>query len=95
MPVLVEPALDLLEAMDFAVADDLPVFKKASRIACDLNHHLFDTLYHALALEHSYTLVTADETYFRKARSLGSIVRLADWERVASSFTESAEKPPS
>jgi len=84
-PEVVEPALDLLEAMEFPVIHDLSSFKRASRIARDLNHHLFDTLYHAVALEHDCTLVTADETYFRKARSLGSIVRLAHWEKAAGS----------
>ena len=84
-PEVVEPALDILEAMEFPVSSDLPAFKRASRIARDLNHHLFDTLYHAVALEHGRTLVTADYHYFRKARSLGRIVRLTDWHRAANS----------
>lgn len=51
--------------------------------ACDLSHrlqhHLFDTLYHAVALERSAaTLVTADEGYFRKAKAVGRITRLRD-----------------
>lgn len=52
----------------------------AVKLACDLRHHLFDTLYHALALEHpGGLLVTADDAYFTKARSQGSIVRLCDF----------------
>jgi predicted nucleic acid-binding protein len=82
-PEVVEPALDLLDAMEFPVTRDVSVFKRASRIAHDLNHHLFDTLYHAVALEQGCTLVTADDTYFRKASSLGRIGRLADWRGTA------------
>jgi predicted nucleic acid-binding protein len=48
-------------------------------IAVGLNHHLFDTLYHAVALEEGATLVTADEAYFAKAKQLGGIERLADF----------------
>lgn len=51
-----------------------------SRIAHDLDHHLFDTLYHAIAFEYEYTLVTADDHYFRKSQHLGRIVRLSTWQ---------------
>jgi predicted nucleic acid-binding protein len=85
----VEPALDLLDAMEFPVTSDLPALKRASKIARDLNHHLFDTFYHAVALENGYTLVTADDHYFRKARWLGGIRRLANWNEGAQS--ENAE----
>lgn len=52
---------------------------KAAELAIKLNHHLFDTLYHAMALEHDATLVTADERYFAKARKLGSIELLQNF----------------
>jgi len=42
-------------------------------------HHLFDTLYHAVALEEGATLVTADAAYFAKAKDLGGIELLADF----------------
>lgn len=82
-PEAAEPALDLLDAMEFPVADELHIFKRASRIARELNHHLFDTLYHAVALEHGCTLVTADDTYFRKSQALGRILRLQNWQEAA------------
>jgi hypothetical protein len=44
-----------------------------------LKHHLFDTLYHAVALEEQATLVTADEVYFGKAKDLGAIQLLGDF----------------
>jgi len=76
----VEAALDLLTDMGFPVIESRVIFKRASRIACELNHHLFDTLYHALALETGLTLISADEAYFLKARRLGGIMRLASWQ---------------
>jgi predicted nucleic acid-binding protein len=50
-------------------------------MAIELRHHLFDTLYHAVALERGASLVTADDAYFRKAYRLGGIVRLAEWRQ--------------
>ncbi len=49
-------------------------------VAVKLNHHLFDTLYHAVALgTPATTLVTADLRYFRKARRFGAICPLAEF----------------
>ena len=45
-----------------------------------LNHHLFDTLYHAVALEEKATLVTADRKYYDKARRMGSILMLEEFD---------------
>ncbi|HEV2853533.1 MAG TPA: type II toxin-antitoxin system VapC family toxin [Thermoanaerobaculia bacterium] len=80
-PEFAEPALDLLDAMEFPAIEDLSVLKRASRISRDLNHHLFDTLYHAVALEYDHTLVTADDHYFRKAKHLGRMVLLKAWPK--------------
>jgi predicted nucleic acid-binding protein len=44
---------------------------------------LFDTLYHAVALQTpGCTLVTADKVYYRKAKVLGQIQLLEDFEFV-------------
>ena len=48
-------------------------------MAVDLDHHLFDALYHATALEYDACLITADDRYHRKARTLAGIVHLRDW----------------
>lgn len=71
--------LDLLDALELPVAADVPVYKRAATLAQTLDHHLFDTLYHAVALDRGATLITADEHYWRKARELGATVRLVDW----------------
>ena len=79
IPDQAERVLDLLDALELPVADGVPLYKRAASLAQTLDHHLFDTLYHAVALDSGGILVTADEHYWRKARELGAVVRLADW----------------
>jgi predicted nucleic acid-binding protein len=70
---------DLID-IGFVTVDDLGIVASAIELSQDLQHHLFDTLYHAVALAKAdRVLVTADETYYRKAVSRGQIMRLADW----------------
>lgn len=53
-------------------------YRTAARLATESGAHLFDTLYHAVALEVRGTLVTADLRYLRMAPA-GRVVALADW----------------
>ncbi|MBI4754191.1 MAG: type II toxin-antitoxin system VapC family toxin [Betaproteobacteria bacterium] len=62
------------------VVDSPAVYRGAMGLAQRLRHHLFDTLYHAVALEEDATLVTADERYFRTAAAEGHIVLLRDFD---------------
>jgi predicted nucleic acid-binding protein len=78
-PDLAEESIGLLDLMEFPVALDLAVLQRASQMARALNHHLFDTLYHAVALEYDATLVTADDRYARKAKKLGKLIPLQEW----------------
>ena len=74
--------LDVLDlwAMEAPVLATANVYLVASQLAIELQHHLFDTLYHAVALEaDDAVLVTADERYYRKAQARGRIVRLAEY----------------
>ncbi len=80
-PNIVDNAIDLLDAMEFATADGTEVYKRASAIAREARHHVFDTLYHAVALEHEVDLVTADIKYLNKAGKLGRLVSLEGWEQ--------------
>lgn len=51
------------------------VYEQACCQSVDLNHHLFDTLYHSVALQYSDTLfITADTQYFRNAAKLGQLI---------------------
>ena len=79
-PEKVNRAIDLLDAMEITVKATAPEFKLASRLAVDLDHHLFDTLYHALALREETMLITADRRYFNKAAEIGSINMLTDFD---------------
>ncbi len=84
-PETLDEDLRDLAALAPTVLDTLAVYRSAGRLAARLKHHLFDTLYHAVAFSLSgATLVTADERYYRKAREVGRILRLADfaqWEQ--------------
>jgi predicted nucleic acid-binding protein len=72
----------MLAALELPTTDDPSVIRRATRLAIETNHHLFDTLYHAVALEHEDALlVTADDRYYRKAERYGMITALRDWGR--------------
>ncbi len=62
-----------VEALGFTAIDTLEIYQRAGRLANKLNHHLFDTLYHAVALETGAEFVTADRKYARKARGEGAL----------------------
>lgn len=79
-PSRARQAVSLLHALEFPVVTGVEVYHKACDLSASLKEHLFDTLYHAVALtESSATLVTADEQYYRKAYRAGRIVRLKEF----------------
>ena len=79
-PERARQAVSLLHALEFPVVTGVEVYHKACDLSASLKQHLFDTLYHAVALtESSATLVTADEQYYRKAHRAGRIVRLKEF----------------
>ena len=72
-PSTAEASLRDLMDIEMTVSADRATYSRAVAIAIELEHHLFDTLYHALALARRGVLVTADQRYLRKARALGGI----------------------
>lgn len=79
-PQAAERAVSHLMAMELPIADSPGIYLTACELAERFNHHLFDTLYHAVALqEPGAVLVSADERYYQKARAAGAIVRLSEW----------------
>ena len=62
-------------------AGSLGVYRRAMQLSRQLDHHLFDTLYHAVAFEEDTTLITADARYYNKASVLGNIMLLGDFSR--------------
>lgn len=72
---------DLLD-LSIPTRGDTVVCARAMQLSQQLGHHLFDTLYHAVALEtEGALLVTADDSYRVKAQQggLGRIVALSEW----------------
>jgi len=74
------PDLQSVLLMGRTVASNA-MLNRALALSRQLDHHLFDTLYHAVALEEGATLITADRRYFEKAQGMGSIVLLEDYPK--------------
>ena len=75
-------AANLRELLDIEieVVAGEAVYVRAIALAFRHGQHLFDTLYHAVALEvEGAWLVTADDRYAGKAKSSGRLLRLADY----------------
>ena len=72
--------MDNLAQLNITWVAPTVAYAKAIELARQLDHHLFDTLYHAVALSiPGAVLVTADRRYFVKAQQLGQIAWLADF----------------
>ena len=70
-----------LQQLEWEVLDNPLAYETAIRLSIKLGHHLFDTLYHATALTvPDALLVTADESYYRKAREHGQVSLLWEFE---------------
>lgn len=71
----------MLSALELPKTDEPFILRRGVELAIELKQHLFDTCYHAVALETpDTTLITADERYLRAARVKGRIMDLMDWE---------------
>ncbi len=71
--------LDLLN-IERRTLDTPDIYATALELAIRHQHHLFDALYHAVALNTpGATLITADRRYYHKAETEGRIVLLSDW----------------
>jgi predicted nucleic acid-binding protein len=72
--------LDLLQ-ISYRTLASPEAYLTALDLAMRHQHHLFDTLYHAVALHTpGAVLITADKRYYDKARTEGQIVLLADFK---------------
>ena len=75
--------LDDLLQLPLHTARAPDVLARAVALSVQLRHHLFDTLYHAVALQTPGAVcVTADRRYLGKAHALGRIVWLGDYQHV-------------
>ena len=67
----------LLQSVEWEVAEWPALYMTAMDLSIRLRHHVFDTLYHAIALHRDGArLVTADVAYVEKASAEGGIVEL-------------------
>lgn len=79
-PDIAAQATALLYAMEIPVRNSVEVYRHACALATEFDHHVFDTLYHAVAFDlRDATLVTADRRYYLKARKKGAIALLGDF----------------
>ncbi len=70
-----------LQTLDWQVLETSELYQRAMLLADDLDHHLFDTLYHAVAgCLPEAMLVTTDRRYKHKAADLACICLLEDLE---------------
>jgi predicted nucleic acid-binding protein len=74
-PGLVDDALLILDDMRPVTIAGAPVLRRAADLSIALHHHLFDTLYHAVALQEGATLVTADQRTSTKPRATVPLLR--------------------
>ena len=79
-PQTVDHDVSNLYALELPVLDTPGLYLSACELSRSLGQHLFDTLYHAVALETAdASLITADERYYRSAAARGSIALLKDF----------------
>jgi len=72
--------IDNLAQLNITWAAPTVAYTRAIELARQLDHHLFDAGYHAVALSASgAVLVTADRRYYAKAQHLGQIASLAEF----------------
>lgn len=77
-----EDLQDLLQ-LPLHTAGTPDILARAVELAVQLQHHLFDTLYHAVALQTPGAVcVTADRRYLAKAHTVGRITWLGDYQHV-------------
>jgi predicted nucleic acid-binding protein len=80
-PATAADDVTMLNALELPATDEPLVLRRGVELAMELGQHLFDTFYHALALETpAGILITADDRYLHAAREKGQIMHLMDWK---------------
>lgn len=79
-PAAAREYVDALYALRIPVSDAPEMYSLACELAVGTGQHVFDTLYHAVALlSADCLLVTADERYYKTARGRGNITLLRNF----------------
>jgi predicted nucleic acid-binding protein len=80
-PVTARRDIGILCALGVPTVDLPEVYAVACDIGVATGQHVFDTLYHAVALlSGDCALVTADERYYRRAHELGAVFLLSQFQ---------------
>ncbi len=89
-------AASLLQAMlDLGLREETPHGYVATIVSLMRDHKVtfYDAAYHALAIRHRGTMLTADRAYAKKAAPAGHVKLLSDWRPpAASGITSSAPR---
>lgn len=83
-------AASLLQAMlDLGIREEAPHGYAAAIVALMREHAVtfYDAAYHALAIRHRGTMITADRAYVKRAARAGHITLLNDWRAPAAGNT--------
>jgi predicted nucleic acid-binding protein len=75
-------AASLLQAMlDLRIREEAPHGYAAAIVSLMREHTVtfYDAAYHALAIRHRGTMITADRAYVKKAARAGHVALLNDW----------------
>lgn len=75
-PARLTDSADVIYGINIQMMGGRMIHMHAAKLSTALNHHLFETHYHAVAIACDATLITADERYFEKANGLGNIILL-------------------
>ncbi len=82
-------AASLLQAMlDLGIREEAPHRDAGTILRLMRDHRVtfYDAAYHALAIRHRGTMITADRAYVKKAGRAGHVVLLSDWRSPSSKF---------
>lgn len=77
-------AHEMLQAMiELGLHEEAPGTHVDAALGLMRDYHVtfYDAAYHALAMHHGATMVTADKAYVRKAGRAGHVMLLSEWER--------------
>ena len=78
-PDLAHKLLDIYIQYRFEEESATNLYERILDIMKAIDVTFYDAAYHAVALKHRGTYVSADDKYVRKAQSIGNIMALRDW----------------
>jgi predicted nucleic acid-binding protein len=81
-PKVAEALMKILAGYGFEEEPPAAIYKKALELMKKFKVTFYDAAYHVTAINHSGTLITADDTYYRKTSREGHVELLSNWSSV-------------